>query len=169
MPARLRLSWGMKTMKLFLLSVLESLEFGCQAIRYALILVSAFFRQRASLGCEMVAMRSQLTFYKESIRQKRQPRPRFNPAFRLLWVLLSRVWSGWKSAAELMKPKTVLQWHEHAFLQWWQLEISTERGPSNHPPGNASVDPTFKPRECPVECRNHPWTFGATRFRSTLP
>jgi hypothetical protein len=51
----------MKTLKLFLLSVLESLEFGCQAIRYALIFVSVFFRQRASLGCEMVAMRSQLT------------------------------------------------------------------------------------------------------------
>src|SRR6516165_12610835 len=49
------------------------------------------------------------------------------------------------------------------------LEISTERGPSNHPPGNASFDPTFKPRECPVECRDNPWTFGATRFRSTLP
>src|SRR6516225_9770992 len=49
------------------------------------------------------------------------------------------------------------------------LEISTERGPSNHTPGNASVDPTFKPRECPVECRDNPWTFGATRFRSTLP
>src|SRR6516164_7256603 len=81
----------MKTLKLFLLSVLESLEFGWQAIRYALILVSAFFRQRASLGCEMVAMRSQLTFYKESIRQKRQPHPRFHPAFRLLWVLLSRL------------------------------------------------------------------------------
>ena len=53
----------MKTLKLFFLSVLEALEFGWQAIRYALILVSAFFRQRASLGCEMVAMRSQLTFY----------------------------------------------------------------------------------------------------------
>ena len=98
----------MKTLKLFLLRVLESLEFGWQVIRYALIFVSAFFRQRASLGCEMVAMRSQLTFYEESIRQKRQPRPRFNPAFRLLWVLLSGVWSGWKSATELMKPKTVI-------------------------------------------------------------
>jgi hypothetical protein len=51
----------MKTLKLSLLSVLESVEFGWQAIRYALIFVSAFFRQRASLGCEMVAMRSQLT------------------------------------------------------------------------------------------------------------
>jgi hypothetical protein len=40
----------MKTLKLFLLSVLDSLEFGRQVIHYALIFVSAFFRQRASLG-----------------------------------------------------------------------------------------------------------------------
>ena len=96
----------MKTFKPFFLSVLGLLQFGWQVIRYALTFVSAFFRQRASLGCELVAIRSQLTFYKESIRQKRQPRPRFNPAFRLLWVLLSRAWSGWKSVADLMKPKT---------------------------------------------------------------
>jgi hypothetical protein len=43
MPARLGLSWGMKTLKLFLLPVLESFEFGWQVIRYALIFVSAFF------------------------------------------------------------------------------------------------------------------------------
>jgi len=52
----------MKTLKLFLLSVLEALEFGWQAIRYALILVSAFFRQRASLGCEMVAYGDEVGF-----------------------------------------------------------------------------------------------------------
>jgi hypothetical protein len=65
----------MKTLKQFLLPMLESFEFVWQVIRYALIFVSAFFRQRAPLGCEMVAMRSQLTFYEESIRQKRQLRP----------------------------------------------------------------------------------------------
>jgi hypothetical protein len=85
-----------------------------------MVFLSAYFRQRASLGCELVALRSQLTFYKESIRQKKQPRPRFTPAFRLLWVLLSRAWGEWKIVAELMKPKTVLQWHEDAFLQWWR-------------------------------------------------
>jgi hypothetical protein len=42
-----------------------------------------------------VAIRSQLTFYEESIRQKRQRRPRFNPAFRLLWVLLSSTGRRW--------------------------------------------------------------------------
>jgi hypothetical protein len=128
MPARLRLSLGMKISELLLLPVLESLEFASQVIRYALIFVSAFFRQRASLGCEILAIRSQLTFYEESIRQKRQPRPRFHPVFRLLWVLLSRVWSGWKSAAELMKPKTVLQWHERAFLQWWRWKSRRKGG-----------------------------------------
>jgi hypothetical protein len=46
----------MKTLKLFFLSVLEALRFGRQVIRYVLILVSAFFRQRASLGCELVAI-----------------------------------------------------------------------------------------------------------------
>ena len=35
MPARLRLSWDMKTWKVFFLSVFESLEFGWQVIRYA--------------------------------------------------------------------------------------------------------------------------------------
>src|SRR6476646_9187534 len=109
----------MKTLKPFFASVLAFLQFSWQVTRYVLIFVSAFFRQRASLGCELVAIRSQLTFYQESIRQKRQPRPRFNPAFRLLWVLLSKVWGGWKCAADLMKPKTVLQWHADAFLQWW--------------------------------------------------
>jgi hypothetical protein len=80
----------MKTFRRFFLPVLESLEFGSQVIRYALIFVilnhsrrqvvhlavrthptmawviqqlreampfaSAFFRQRASLGCEMVTL-----------------------------------------------------------------------------------------------------------------
>jgi putative transposase len=118
----------MKTLKPFFASVLASLQLSWQAIRYVLIFVSAFFRQRASLGCELVAIRSQLAFYQESIRQKRQPRPRFNPAFRLLWVLLSRVWGGWKSAADLMKPKTVLQWHAVAFLQWWRWKSRRKGG-----------------------------------------
>ena len=47
----------MKTLRLFRVPVLESLEFGWQLTRYALIFVSAFFRQRTSLGREMVAMR----------------------------------------------------------------------------------------------------------------
>jgi hypothetical protein len=88
--------------------LLAPLRLAKQLFSYLMIFLSAFFCTRASLGCELVAIRSQLTFYKESIRQKKQPRPRFTPAFRLLWVWLSTMWSGWKSAANLMKPRTVL-------------------------------------------------------------
>jgi putative transposase len=118
----------MKTLQTCSRQILECLRFGCQVVAYALIFFSAFFRIRASLGCEMVALRSQLTFYKESIRQKKQPRPRFTPAFRLLGVLLSTVWSGWKSAANLMKPKTVLKWHGGAFRQWWRWKSLRKGG-----------------------------------------
>src|SRR2546422_5690866 len=108
--------------------VSESLRLAKQLLSYQRIFFSASFRSRASLGCELVAIRSQLTFYKESIRQKKQPRPRFTRAFRLLWVCLSTVWSGWKSFADLMKPKTVLQWHADAFLQWWRWKSRRKGG-----------------------------------------
>ena len=32
---------------------------------------------------------------------------RFTPAFRLLWVVLSRFLEGWEDLAQLMKPATV--------------------------------------------------------------
>jgi hypothetical protein len=55
MSACFRLSWSMKSLRLFLVPLLDSLEFAWQVSRYALIFVSAFFRRRTSLACEMVA------------------------------------------------------------------------------------------------------------------
>ena len=79
-PARSLLSLSMKTIQYLWRQLLELLRFGQAVLLYALIFISVFFRNRASLGCELVAIRSQLTFYKENIRQKKQPRPRFTPA-----------------------------------------------------------------------------------------
>ena len=110
-----------------------------------------------------------LSTHKESIRQKSQPRPRFHPAFRLLWVLLSRVWSGWKSAANLMKPKTVLQWHEHAFLQWWRWK-SRRKG------GRPTIRQEMRALIRRLSRENVPWSAETIHghlvllgFRSTLP
>ena len=88
---------------------LQHLPFGLRVIRYALTFASAFFRSRASLGCELVALKSQLAFYKASVQQRQQARPRFSSAFRLLWILLSKLWGGWRSAAHLMQPDTVIR------------------------------------------------------------
>jgi putative transposase len=126
--ARRLLSLIMKTIQYLVRQLLGFLRFGQEVILYALIFISAFFRNRASLGYELVAIRSQLTFYKESIRQKKQTRPRFTPAFRLLWVLLSVVWSGWKPVADLMQPKTVLKWHKQSLRLWWRWKSRSKGG-----------------------------------------
>ncbi len=118
----------MKTFETFFYSGLKSLYFGKQLLRYLMVFLSAFFRSRPSLGCELVALRSQLTFYRESIRPKKQLRPRFTLAFRLLWVWLSTVWSGWKPVANLMKPRTVLKWQQDGFRQWWRWQSRRKGG-----------------------------------------
>jgi hypothetical protein len=46
--------------------------------------------------------------------------------------------------ADLMKPKTVLQWHADAFLAMVAVEVTTERRPSSPQPRNASPDPTLE-------------------------
>jgi len=132
----------MKTLETFFYSGLKSLHFGKQVLRYLMVFLSAFFRQRASLGCELVALRSQLTFYKESIRQRKQPRPRFHPAFRLLWILLSRVWGGWKFVAALIETQDGSPMEAGCLSAMVALEIPAECRATSDQLRYAGVDPT---------------------------
>jgi len=54
-----------------------------------------------------VALSSQLAVCRQRVEQEQNPRPRFPPAFRMLWAVLSRVLAGWEDLAQLMKPATV--------------------------------------------------------------
>ena len=130
----------MKTLETFFYPVLKGLYFGKQLLSYLRIFLSAFFCQRASLGCELVALQSQLTFYKESIRQKKQPRPRFHPAFRLLWVLLSRVWMEVCHSIDETQDGSSMA--AGCFSAMVVLEIPAECRPASDRPGNAGADST---------------------------
>jgi transposase InsO family protein len=48
------------------------------------------------------------------------PKPRITPAFRQLWVLLSKINPKWKSSLMLVKPGTVISWHKTAFKFYWK-------------------------------------------------
>ena len=67
---------------------------GCigELLGYLLRFFSVFFQSRASLAARLVAAESQLGMCKRRIDQKSQPKPRFTAGFRLLWVVLSRLW-----------------------------------------------------------------------------
>jgi hypothetical protein len=65
----------------------------------------SLLRSRASLHLEILALRHQL-----AVLQSGGRRPRLKPADRLLWVWLSRAWSGWQDVLVFVKPSTVISW-----------------------------------------------------------
>jgi putative transposase len=89
---------------------------------------STFVQTRASIGFELVAVTSQLAVCQHRIAAKKEPRPRFNSAFRLLWAVLSKVWSGWRSTAVLMQADTVIRWQHNAFRLWWRWKCRSKGG-----------------------------------------
>jgi len=86
-------------------------------------------RNRAVLHAEILALRHQLLVLQRS---NGSQRPRLSLADRLLWVWLSQLWSGWRSALMIVKPETVIAWHRRGFRLYWSWK-------SRHPPGRPSV------------------------------
>ena len=56
------------------------------------------------LVLENLALRQQLAVLQRSVR-----RPRLRRRDRVFWVVLSRIWSNWRSALTIVKPDTVLR------------------------------------------------------------
>ena len=72
------------------------------------------FRSRCDLLLEILALRQQLT-----VLRRLHPRPRIAPSDRLFWVMLRRLWPGWKHALILVQPETVVRWHRAGFKLYW--------------------------------------------------
>ena len=86
------------------------------AIRFSL-------RTQAELEIEILALRHQL-----AVLQHAAPRRlRLSRADRLLWVLLSRVWRGWRGAVQIVKPATVVSWHRRLFAWQWRWRSTRSR------------------------------------------
>jgi transposase InsO family protein len=95
---------------------------------FLLSLLTSTFRTRASLQAEIAALRHQLAVY-----QRRGERPIIAPADRLLWAVISRLWSGWRAALYFVQPRTVADWQKKRFREyWWKLS-----GPRN--PGRPRI------------------------------
>jgi transposase InsO family protein len=64
---------------------------------------------------EFIALRHQVAVYQQSL-----SRPKLQPADRLLWVWLSRLWPGWQDALEFVRPRTVIAWQKQRFRDYWR-------------------------------------------------
>jgi putative transposase len=77
-------------------------------------LVTSTFQNRAALDAEILALRHQL-----AVLQSNAPRRLcLKRSDRLLWILLARFWSSWRSSLQIVQPATVLYWQRRAFTYY---------------------------------------------------
>jgi len=91
-------------------------------------LFKAFLVERTSLAAENMALRHQLGVLGRSIK-----RPNLRKRDRILWIWLSRLWRGWRSALLIVRPETVVKWHRQGFRLYWRWK-------SRKKPGRATVE-----------------------------
>ena len=84
-------------------------------LRSLLLTLRTLARSRAALHLEILALRHQL----DVLQRTRPQRVRLAKTDRWLWVMLARVWAGWRTALVLVKPETVIAWHRQGFRLWW--------------------------------------------------
>lgn len=91
------------------------------------VLISGLLCSRLSLQLEVAALRHQL-----AVCRRRGKRPRLRGSDRALWVLLSRLWTGWRSALVLVQPATVMKWQRRRFRAHWR-KITNSPKPGRPP------------------------------------
>ena len=99
----------------------------------------AGLRTQAAMQAEILALRHQLIVLQRTQKKKRLI---LRPADRWLWVWLSRLWSGWRSALIMVKPATVVAWHRQGFRWYWTWKVRHGRtGRPTLSKGNSEPDP----------------------------
>jgi putative transposase len=114
------------------------------------------FRTRAALQAEILALRHQLLVLHRSCRGHRL---NLCVTDRLLWVWLSRLWTGWRSALVMVKPETVVAWHRKGFRLYWRWK-------SRHPNGRPSITPEVRDLIRRMSRANPRW--GAPRIHGEI-
>src|SRR5713101_1655591 len=83
-------------------------------LRYLLGWIFSAFTSRQDLMLENLALRQLL-----ALRTKR-PRRRLTALHKLFWVVLRRLWAGWKGPLIVVTPRTVVEWHRAGFRLYWK-------------------------------------------------
>src|SRR5215472_6812820 len=121
-----------------------------------LTVLLSILRSRAALELENVALRHQIGVLQSSASK----RPKLTSKDRLLWMCLSRLWSGWRSALAIVQPETVLAWHRAGFRLFWTWKVRLGQ------PGRPVISREVRDliREM---CRENP-SWGAPRLHGEL-
>jgi len=85
------------------------------------------FRKRSSLEFEVIALRYQVAVLKR--RQRQTHHTLFLTAIdRTIWSCFYRVYPQALKWVQIVKPKTVVEWHRRGFLFYWRRRFASDRG-----------------------------------------
>ena len=118
----------MNELKNLVWNVGQGIQLIWQFFGYAITFFLALLQPRAVLAARLLAAESQLTVCTHRIQAKKDPRPRFTAAFRLLWIILSKSVNVWQAWVHAMQPATVTRWHRTAFRLFWRWKSRRKRG-----------------------------------------
>ena len=99
-------------------------------------------------------MRQQLATYHRSA-----PKPKLHDRDRRFWILLVRLWPGWRSALLIVAPATVVRWHRQGFRYYWRWK-------SRGRPGRPQIDADVRQLIRRLSRENPLW--GAPRIQAEL-
>ena len=125
-------------------------------LRHLLGWVFSVFRSREELFLENLSLRQQLL----ALHAKR-PRSRPSSVDKLFWVVLRKVWSGWKRSLILVTPDTVVRWLRTGFRLYWSW-ISRSRKVEGREPISREV------RDLILRMGAENLTWGAPRIHGEL-
>ncbi len=118
-------------------------------------LVRALLLPRDALVAENLALRQQL-----AILQRNSKCPRLRRCDRAFWVLLSKLWSNWRSVLVIVQPETVVRWHRQGFRLYWRRK--SRKWKIGRPKIEAEI------RELILQMSRENPTWGAPRIHSEL-
>lgn len=75
-------------------------------LKACVLFLRAMLVPKATLAIENLALRQQVSVFKQSIK-----RPKLCPRDRVFWVWLSKLGPKWQSALVIVQPETVIRWH----------------------------------------------------------
>jgi putative transposase len=83
----------------------------------------SLFRPKHQLALEVLALRQQIMVLK-----RQTPRPKLRRSDCCLWVMLKKVWAGWKTPLMIFQPETVIGWQRAGFRMFWRWKSRRRRG-----------------------------------------
>lgn len=95
--------------------VSRNLSLILRILRVIMATLSKILRSCRDLLLENLALRQQLT-----VLARCQPRPRPSSTDKLFWIILRRLWPGWRSALVIVELSTVVRWHHRRFKLYWK-------------------------------------------------